>query len=96
LYGLLHHLSDKNCIDLLNRLAECVTGAIITLDPVYSRFHLVNNVLCKLDRGQYVRTPEQYLKLAKAAHVSVDVQKISYSNSWVAKYNLFRLFPKLR
>jgi len=93
LYGLLHHLNDADCIRLLNSLASSVSKWIVTLDPIYTKYHLVNNILCKLDRGQYVRTEAEMLKLLKQTQLAIDQKITHYATTKIAKYALFRLIP---
>ncbi|MCX7049571.1 MAG: class I SAM-dependent methyltransferase [Candidatus Sumerlaeota bacterium] len=86
-YGLLHHLSDEDadrCLEELTRLAK---GRIVFSDPVYSKWHFVNNVLCRLDRGSFVRTPGAYLDLCQH-RCRVESSNFFYSNNRLAKYFL--------
>ena len=84
-FGLLHHLPDELATQCILELKRVVRKKIVFLDGVYSRFHLVNNLLCKLDQGQYVRQANQYVALVKP-----HVQKIDHTTyhaySGIAKY----------
>ncbi len=84
-FGLLHHLPDdvaKKCVKELTRL---VRKKIVFLDGVYSRFHLPNNILCKLDQGKYVRHAEDYLALV-SPHATIVKADSYHAYSGIAKY----------
>jgi SAM-dependent methyltransferase len=67
--GLLHHLTDEECVSLL-RLAKSAMkdgGKLLTLDGCYkdgqsrmARYFLDS------DRGEYIRTPESYIRIARS------------------------------
>lgn len=93
LYGILHHIPDEDAVRLLRALKDAGTGDIVTLDPVYSRYHLVSNLLCRLDRGAYVRTEPEMQALMDQAGLETETRLLHYSNSGLAKYISFRLRP---
>ena len=90
---MLHHLNDEDAIVLLNRLSQIVTGWIVTLGGVYSKYHVLNNILCKMDRGKPVRTEDQMLKLIGQTRLIVETKWLRYANTKIAKYIIFRLLP---
>ncbi len=94
LAGVLHHLNDDEAIHLLNALSQTVTQWLVTFDPVYSKYHIVSNLLCKLDRGKFVRTEDQMLQLINRSKLSIETKKLHYSNTKIGKYIIFRLLPK--
>jgi 2-polyprenyl-3-methyl-5-hydroxy-6-metoxy-1,4-benzoquinol methylase len=65
--GVVHHLQDAEAVDLF-RLAHNVLrpgGMLVTRDGCYAPGQsIVVRKLLDMDRGQYVRTQEQYLALA--------------------------------
>jgi hypothetical protein len=66
--GVLHHLDDAQCIELLEigRAALRVSGRWITMDGVLTEHQSrIARYLVAHDRGRYVRTPEEYLRLAR-------------------------------
>ena len=93
LNGVLHHLNDEDAVALLRTL--CKTGAqtIVTMDAVYSKFHLLNNLLCKLDRGEYVRNEPAMVQLIEKAGLRIETKQLAYSNTAITKYIAFRLTP---
>ncbi len=93
LYGILHHLPDEACLELLECLAKVVSGCVVTLDGVYSRYHVVNNLLCKLDRGEYVRDEEGWDALIRKSGWKAETRLIHYANTKIAKYLSYRLLP---
>jgi SAM-dependent methyltransferase len=72
--GLLHHLSDEGCVSLL-RLAKSAMkegGKLLTLDGCYrdgqSR---VDRFILDSDRGEYIRTTESYVRIARSVFSEV-------------------------
>ncbi len=96
LSGVLHHLSDSEALYVLKKLGETVSGWIVTDDPVYSKYHFLSNVLCRLDRGEYVRTELEMLKLFEKTGLGIDKKLLFYSNTGVSKHIAFRLLPPRR
>jgi SAM-dependent methyltransferase len=67
--GLLHHLTDEECVSLL-RLAKSAMkngGKLLTLDGCYrdgqSR---IARYFLDSDRGEHIRTPESYIRIARS------------------------------
>ena len=94
LSGVLHHLSDEEARGLLKTLARTVSRWIVTNDPVYAKYHALNNLLCRLDRGKYVRTKEQMEDLMNGAGLKPETELIRYSNTLMTKHITFRLIPQ--
>ena len=94
--GVVHHLDDEDALGLF-RLAKSALkphGVLVTLDgafvegqPMLARF------LARSDRGRYVRSPEEYLRLSKTVfprvdmHVSTDLLRIPYTHVILRCYN---------
>lgn len=93
LYGILHHLNDRDADALLKVLAKTGATKIVTMDPVYSKFHVLSNLLCRLDRGQFVRTEEKMLELIRKTGLEIETQQFHHSNTGIAKFIVFRLIP---
>jgi len=87
LVGLLHHLSQVQALELLSVLAH---GAwlkrAITLDPVFVKGRLANNLFCGMDRGRYVRTVEGYLSLVDQSRFNVLDARTLRSGNGLASY----------
>ena len=95
LYGVLHHLNDRDAIELLKLLAHTTKQFIVSLDPVYAKYHLINNILCELDRGAYVRTEEDMITLISQTKLRVESKLVKYANTFIAKYLVLRLIPEI-
>ena len=93
LYGILHHLSDEDAVSLLRALGKTGVKWLVTLDPVYSKFHLLNNLLCKLDRGGNVRDAQGMQRLIEQSGLRIETMQIHNSNTAITKYINFRLTP---
>ena len=68
-WGVLHHLSDEQVVNSLLSIRRILKprGLFIALEPTilnWKRFDIRNFVM-RFDRGAYVRTTEDYLKLLK-------------------------------
>lgn len=75
--GVLHHLDDAQASQLfaLARLALRPTGRLVTYDGCYApRQSRVARWLLAHDRGKFVRTQEEYVRLAAAQFASVEPQ----------------------
>jgi SAM-dependent methyltransferase len=96
LAGLLHHLDDDTCVQLLSMLRQSRSlRRVVTWDITFLPGELVNNLLSILDRGQYPRHPGGYNFLAEKAGFRVEeAQAVSCKgNSGRAKYWLMTLTP---
>ncbi len=76
LNGVVHHLDDQQTVDLLKLLRSCLTpgGRVVTLDGCYrDKMSPISRYLLRHDRGEHVRTEDQYVSLAKQAFPELDV-----------------------
>ena len=68
--GVLHHLTDAESLDLFQLASRALKpgGRLVTLDGCFEpNQSIVARFLLKSDRGNFVRTREQYLALAQQA-----------------------------
>ena len=97
LIGVLHHLSNAQCRDLLSTCARLLAtdGHLVTLDPAFIKDqHPVARLLAKLDRGKFARSLEDYHTLIEESFASVainvrhDLLRIPYTHAiYVARNN---------
>jgi SAM-dependent methyltransferase len=96
LAGLLHHLSDDQCLSLL-RMCGSVPSVkrIATSDVVYLPGKYVSNVLAYFDRGKFVRQRARYLELIREAGLRIDNEEIvrSHPQNGKALYLMTALEP---
>lgn len=86
LAGLLHHLSDGDCVGLLRMCAAAPSvKRIATSDVVYLPGRHVSNVLAYFDRGKYVRRPQQYLELINQTGLRVVREEVVRSHPTTGK-----------
>jgi SAM-dependent methyltransferase len=94
--GLLHHLTNREAIELL-RAIRAVSGLrrIVTLDIVYLPKERVSNFYARLDRGKYCRTISGYRDLAFPAELKIEEEVIirSHPTRGLAKYFIMVLSP---
>jgi len=90
--GLLHHLDDAAARSVLSDAAEALAegGRFISLDGCFvERQHPVSRFLMRRDRGRYVRTAEEYLRLVSVSfpearlYVRNDLSWVPYTFSVV-------------
>ena len=93
LIGVIHHLSDNEVNQLFSKLSEMDFEFIITQDPFYSKWHLINNFICSLDRGKYVRKVASYKKLILSHFDIISSKRILYKNL-LTTHILFKIKPK--
>lgn len=95
LAGLLHHVDDDTCVELLTMLrASSNLRRVVTWDITLLPDELVNNLFSILDRGQYPRHPGGYNFLAEKAGYRVDeALAVSSKAGSRAKYWLMSLSP---
>ena len=65
--GVLHHLDDQVVVELLSTVRGLLKpqGRLVTVDPcLIDRQNPIARLLIKADRGQNIRTAEQYKELA--------------------------------
>jgi len=87
LLGLLHHVSSAYARDLFPVLNQAESlNCIVTLDPVRIRGNFVNELLCRLDRGRYVRSREGYLSLVRESDFDVRHAYVLPSGNGLASY----------
>ena len=93
LIGVIHHLSDHQVKQLFGKLSEMNFEFIVTQDPFYSKWHLINNLFCWLDRGRYVRTVSKYKKLI-VSHFDIISSKRIMLRNLLTNHILFKIKPK--
>lgn len=86
--GLLHHISDAECRRLFDLAHSALVpgGRLITVDGCFhDRQKRAHRKITSMDRGEFIRTPEEYERLAGARfpHTKVtthdDLLRIPYS-----------------
>jgi SAM-dependent methyltransferase len=79
LFGLLHHLDDAQCATLLDLSARALKpgGRVVSCDTtLHEGQHRVSRWMSENDRGEYVRRPEAYNRMARARFGEVETQLI--------------------
>lgn len=74
--GILHHLDDDEAMQLFELALGCLKpgGRLVTSDPVYGEGQSsAARFIISLDRGQNVRTREEYVSIAESVFRRVDV-----------------------
>lgn len=90
--GVVHHLADEHASRVLARLASCSTlCSLATLDPVRVPRAPMNDLLCALDSGRYVRTASAYRALLKEAGWTIEHEAIERAGRGLSRYCVTRL-----
>ena len=79
LFGLLHHISNNEAIELLENIKLTLKKnyRIIVLDPVFIEDqNPIAKFLIKNDRGNYVRKAEEYQKIFKQTNLNLLIKYI--------------------
>lgn len=84
-YGLLHHLPDDQALRCIKEMLRLTRKNIVFFDSVYTKYHLPNNLLCKLDQGKFVRREEGYLSLARQAGADFTYRYV-WANNAIMKF----------
>ena len=96
LIGVLHHLSDSQCQDLLRNCTQLLAtgGHLFALDPaLIEDQHPIARFLAKSDRGRFARSPGDYRKLIQEEFASVvvtvrhDLLRLPYTHAIVIAKN---------
>ena len=75
--GVFHHLSDGTVSDFLERIKQKLSndGKIFSIDPMFIVRQNVSNFIVSLDRGMFVRSDADLLKLL-SKHMQVESKNI--------------------
>jgi SAM-dependent methyltransferase len=74
--GVLHHLTDSEAKELFKLAAKALKhgGRLVTYDGCYlEKQSLISKFFLRMDRGKYVRTKDEYFKLASSSFGNVEV-----------------------
>ncbi len=96
LAGILHHLDDQAAIDLLSSLKlSPQLRQVLTVDIIYLARRPLNNLLAKLDRGQFCRNEAQYLELVRESGLSLRRSRVlrSHPRTGLVQYLYIELVP---
>lgn len=78
--GVIHHLNDDAALKLFEFSYNALKpgGRLVTIDGAYyeGQSALARWVVSR-DRGQYIRTPDEYMKLAKSAFNTIQVELLT-------------------
>jgi SAM-dependent methyltransferase len=90
LLGVLHHLDDAECSQLMSSLAGCLAanGRLVTFDNTLAKGqHPIARMFSKLDRGRFSRSPDKYRAIIASAFdiehevVRHDLMRVPYSHA---------------
>jgi SAM-dependent methyltransferase len=98
LLGLLHHLSDEQCTGLLNLAASVLSpsGRVVSVDTCFEPTQgRISRWMSANDRGEYVREPAEFEKLALQSFGQVDGKVINDLTHVPANFWMMRMTAPL-
>jgi cyclopropane fatty-acyl-phospholipid synthase-like methyltransferase len=94
LLGLIHHLSDTQARDLLALAARALApgGQVISIDTCHEpNQNRLSRWMSAHDRGQHVRTPQHFMRLAKQSFANVDGSIVNNATRIPSSHWLMRM-----
>jgi len=87
--GVMHHLTDEENLEVLRALNKIITDRLVIMDLSPGGWHVVNTMLCRLDRGRYPRRLADQCKLIERV---MDISSVSeyFVRSGVQRYALIK------
>jgi SAM-dependent methyltransferase len=98
LFGLLHHLSDAESATLLDLAARALApgGRVISVDPcLHPGQGRISRWMSENDRGEHVRTPDGFDRLARAAFGEVCTEILDTVSRVPSSHYLMRMSAPL-
>jgi SAM-dependent methyltransferase len=98
LFGLLHHLDDGQCAALLRLAATALApgGRVISCDPVlHPGQNRISRWMSENDRGEHVRRPEAYDRLARSSFGDLDTQLLDTMTRVPTSHYMMRMASPL-
>ena len=90
--GAIHHLNDETVKSINSFIVKNFSDSyFLSIDPVRNNNNFLNNVMIKLDRGQFIRNKVQYEELMNSyeSFVVNDFYKMDFENIFhYKKFNL--------
>jgi len=87
--SVLHHIPDSEIHEYFKEFKRILkpSGKIILMEPyVCNKIDLRSKLMCFLDRGKYIRSPEEYLNLFEQHHFRAHIK---------GKYNQMVIYKKI-
>ena len=96
--GVMHHFSDQDLTNTFSAMSKLLNkenpeSALITFDPVRTKYHFISNKLCDLDVGRYVRYKDEYLNLLDS-NFDVKKSQVISSRTKAAMYLINKAISK--
>lgn len=91
----MHHINDEGCERLLEKLSRVVKKRCVIVENINCRYHFINNLLCRLDRGEFIR-PLEHQKRLIGRYFEIEGIKYYYARSFIKKRILFVCSPASR
>lgn len=94
LLGLLHHLSDEECRQLLALVSRVLApgGRVISVDPCFEPSQgLISRWMSENDRGEHVREPHGFTALAQGFFTEVDGEVLNTTTRIPSSHWMMRM-----
>lgn len=93
LIGVMHHLTDEENLIVLRALNQVIADRLVVMDLSPGGWHVVNNVLSRLDRGRYPRVLADQTKLISQV-MDVATADQYFVRSGIQRYSLIVARPR--
>ena len=91
--GVLHHLTDEECLRILEITNRITKKRLVIQDLAPSRFHFISNFLMNSDRGKFQRSLENQKKIVQQV-MNVKSIRCYYTNSRMVRHSLIIAEPR--
>lgn len=98
LFGLLHHLDDAQCAALLDLAARLLApgGRVVSCDPtMHEGQGRISRWMSENDRGEYVRRPELYDRMAQARFGDLEARLLDAQTRVPTSHYIMRMAAPL-
>lgn len=93
LIGVMHHIDDQSVIETLNLLYDINSiQQIYTEDVILEENNFINNFYSRLDRGEFVRTKQDYDELIRKSKWNSFETFITHPGVFKINYYHFRIY----
>ena len=93
LIGVMHHLTDEENRALLKVLSRVISDRLVVMDLSPGGWHVVNTLLCRLDRGRYPRKLDEQVRLIGSEMEIVSTGQY-FVRSGIQRYSLIVARPR--
>lgn len=91
--GVMHHLPDEELLGVVRVINQVVSDRVVIMDLSPGGWHVLNTLLCRLDRGRYARTLSEQCRLISEEMTIISTEQY-FVRSGIQRYSLIVARPK--